>query len=575
MTTTRSAWRRTTTTAVHRRVQLHSIFVVGVCIVSLFQFHGLVRYYYGGRHVLLQLEDHGSSTARILLASSSSSLNVLDHRRNASRRRTGVISSAAANYSNSMPREHSPSTAARSSTFDSTSTADDDDDDTAAADNESSSHDGWGIYRLTLNDNNGGDDAPPRLRAAERTTSRRKVPDEMMILPPQTVFLDYMRRHSADALRDDTPEEFYDRKFVIAYYSCPHQLGNRLFHFMNNVLWAIVTDRTVLYKYLDKDTCEHLKVAQPMLYLDDTICQAANTVADCDAVLERTPWLPSYDEFADLAWEIHRVDFWQTHVFRTNARWIKGRYLFDESKHTNMAQVDRIDAKLVEFSALTNVETTDLTSYYTRQGLLATPRARTTAQQLCQMGQRFVYGMFFTEMFRLRNQEANLVKDYYPKQQRANDSSNVFSIALHSRHKQVRQTGEYIQNEKDCLNVVLGNRLANQPCQVCAMSDRPMTLEKLKVWLEQEHNCSLIHVNHSISTTSFSEEHGPNAGASFARELDVCHRYGSHAVVTTSGASSSALLEALVDYNNNNHFYNGRVHRGRKNIEAQFCDRTK
>jgi hypothetical protein len=399
------------------------------------------------------------------------------------------------------------------------------------------------------------------------------IPEEKNLSPPQTTLLDYIRRHSATALRRDSPEAWRQRRFAIAYYSCPHQLGNRMFHFLNNVLWAVITNRTILYQYLDRETCERLRVAQPMLFLDDKICQAANTEADCDAVLERASWLPSYNEFADPAWGaamIHRVDFWQTHWYKVSEDWIRKRYPYDESKHANMTKVDQLDdAKLVEFPALTRT--------------IGNHRCSNDSPQARQPGLRYTYGMLLTEMFRLRHDQVDLVQEYYPKTAAAHSTNDekVFSIALHSRHKHVKQKGRNIQNEKDCLNKVLVHRAVHQPCQVCTMSDRPATLAALQVWLEQEHHCRVIQVHHSVSTTtSFSKEHGPNAGVGFARELDVCYRYGRNAVVTTStgsGASSSALLEALAAYHHHKGYGNGGRAGHDNNInnktaEAQYCN---
>ena len=425
---------------------------------------------------------------------------------------------------------------------------------------KTTTEEGWGLYELIIASSS--DDEEEKIRETEV---------DVQLSPPENVFLAYIKRHSAEAIRKEKPEQFQKRKFAIAYYSCPHQLGNRFFHFMNNVLWAVITNRTILYKYLDTATCQKLKDAQPSLYLDDAICNAANLVEDCDKILERTPWLPSFEEFGDETWDIHRIDFWQTHWFRMSERWIRSRYPFDEAVHTNMTKVDLIDSKLVEFPALTNVETAQLTSRFTRQELLVTTDGRVTARKLANLGLRFVYGMFFAEMFRLRKQESEVVKSYYPTQK---GNLNMFSIALHSRHKHVKQKGRNIQNEKDCLTKVMVNRPLEASCQVCAMSDRPLALQKLEEWLESEHGCKLIHVEHSESVKSFSVEHGPNAGAGFARELDVCHRYGTHAVVTTStgsGASSSALLEALVDYNTNKK-YGQRSILGTNQTQVQYCN---
>jgi hypothetical protein len=121
-----------------------------------------------------------------------------------------------------------------------------------------------------------------------------------------------------------------NRTFALAYYSCLLQAGNRLHHYFNNLLWAIVTNRTVLWKSYDRTTC----LASQSMYAGgggegegtaklntkittdlDLICQAANTVHKCDEVLERASWIPSYDEWADTL-ELSdplTLNFWTTH----------------------------------------------------------------------------------------------------------------------------------------------------------------------------------------------------------------------------------------------------------------------
>ena len=74
--------------------------------------------------------------------------------------------------------------------------------------------------------------------------------------------------------------------------SCPMQAGNRLHHFFNSILWSVVTNRTLLWKYYDQKTC---KTIGQNIY--PTVCSAANTVEDCNQVLKRSSWIPSYDHW--------------------------------------------------------------------------------------------------------------------------------------------------------------------------------------------------------------------------------------------------------------------------------------
>jgi hypothetical protein len=548
----------TRTKATVYRVQLYGIFVTAIGWLSLLHVLGYVR-------LLRHHDDNGdndetafSSIAgpfgRIIKASSSSR-----------QRRTAVVEPPADTDSGLTSQK---SQTRRSSDKNGRSL--------------SSSHQdfgggSWSLYQLALSADMNGTGFPDGAGAGE--PGHDDFTKISLLSRPQEIFLNYLRHHSAAALRSDSPEAWRRRRFAVTYYSCPHQLGNRLFLFMNNLLWAIITNRTVLYQYLDRETCERLMVSQPLSFLD---CRAANVERDCDAVLERSTWLPSYEEFADPSWSttttIHQVEFWQTHWSNVSDAWVRDRYRYDAAKHTNLTKVDKINATIVNFPALTNYEIVDLLERDTRQNLLATTDARMTARKLVHHGLRYAYGMFLAETFRLRQEHVEMVKDYYDAAKRHdnNETDVVFSIALHSRHKFVKQKGRNIQMEKDCLNKVLVHRAANQPCQVCAMSDRTLALTKLKSWLEKEHRgCQMITVDHSSTETSFSVEHGRHAGAGFARELDLCYRYGRDAVVTTStgsGASSSALLEALADYHHrNNRAKSSGVDYSNKTVETQFC----
>ena len=70
------------------------------------------------------------------------------------------------------------------------------------------------------------------------------------------IWNEYKRQHSVEQLRrelQDNTASSNNRTFAIAFYSCPLQAGNRLHHFFNSILWAVITNRTVLWKYYDED----------------------------------------------------------------------------------------------------------------------------------------------------------------------------------------------------------------------------------------------------------------------------------------------------------------------------------
>jgi hypothetical protein len=105
----------------------------------------------------------------------------------------------------------------------------------------------------------------------------------------------YKQEHSQSALMRDWQQNVTNtnpRKFAVGYYSCPLQAGNRLHHFFNSLVWAVVTNRTLLWKYYDRTTCMRVGILH-----DPGICESANTEKDFANVLERAEWLPSFHEW--------------------------------------------------------------------------------------------------------------------------------------------------------------------------------------------------------------------------------------------------------------------------------------
>lgn len=54
------------------------------------------------------------------------------------------------------------------------------------------------------------------------------------------------------------------------------------------MLWAVATNRTLLWKYYDKESCE---LYAPKLRQDPIHCVVANRLQDCSEILERAPWV--------------------------------------------------------------------------------------------------------------------------------------------------------------------------------------------------------------------------------------------------------------------------------------------
>lgn len=147
-------------------------------------------------------------------------------------------------------------------------------------------------------------------------------------------------------------------------------------------------------------------------------------------------------------------------------------------------------------------------------------------------------GMLFRELFTIQVPLSSQTK------------ADDFTVALHSRHTVVGDDGSIITDETKCLEMLLENRTKSANCFVYLMSDRPATVQMLKEWLV-DRNCTGISTeDYSSMVTSpllFRDEHGPNPGIGFIRDLALVSQARS-ALVGDPGRSSYMLLQEIVEY---------------------------
>ena len=125
----------------------------------------------------------------------------------------------------------------------------------------------------------------------EENAPQQQQPPQRIRPPfaPNQVLEQYIQWHSESALADthnnnhnhNNHDNNHDsqRQYALIYYYCPHRAGNILHSMFNSVLWAILHNRTILWKY-------------------DTDFSNPNTVDDCQQTLQRAHWWPSWDEWA-------------------------------------------------------------------------------------------------------------------------------------------------------------------------------------------------------------------------------------------------------------------------------------
>ena len=389
-------------------------------------------------------------------------------------------------------------------------------------------------------------------------------------LLPVQVMEQYIRQHSVHALRrelhtnsgrnENNDKADHHRLYAVAYYSCPQQAGNRLHHFFNNLLWSIYTNRTVLWKYWDRETCQKYGALYSPL-----ICQKANRVENCDAILRRYPWIASYDEWSDKlnlpeptelsVWSMYPKRQWFATDFM-KVPWENG----GDNPSENHTGVDtKTHLKVVSFPVSPIKQVHLKSSVDIRNRLLQTEHGRQTCERLYSRGANFLYGMLFHYSFAMTKK----VLEGVPSTNSTAVDTPQCSIAVHSRHTAESNDGHNIYQETKCLRRMLPNTddsdATKSSCEVYIMSDRAKTLSGLQKWLTNtsvEHGESgkikhtALAINHSAAPAAtgknsmFLVEHGPFSGAGFFKDLALASR-ATTGFVGHSRTSSDIVLEQI------------------------------
>ena len=368
-------------------------------------------------------------------------------------------------------------------------------------------------------------------------------PQEPHNLPlPLQMLEEYRQQHSVESLT-----QFPGcRKFIIATYRCPHSAGNRLHEFANAYFWAVVLNRTLLYKYLDESYCSALQTKFRFVN-EEAQCTMNNTIHDCAKILDRAPWIPSLDE-----WQ-HRLglpptQFMTVHDFGTQSGHLMSHQGIDVAYNDVIVlSVRPVSRRFDTFARFPLTVALKFKHNATMERV----------QALFSMGHRFLFGLLFRSAFDIRPELRTSAMT--TRQARSHEG---FTMAIHSRHVAASDNGCDIELEEACLAKVwqtLHDRAnAATPCSIVLMSDRPCALSVLKDFLtgpETLWNCSVLEADHEEGTGVLSE-HGPFAGAGFFQDLYFSSSIARTAIIGSSQPpqfdtwrTSSELLEELIDYN--------------------------
>lgn len=345
----------------------------------------------------------------------------------------------------------------------------------------------------------------------------------------------YINQHSAAQLQAE-----YDacqghnkclahRSFVIADYSCPHEAGNLLHITMNKVLWAILTNRTVLVRYMTQEVCESICHDGD----NDKMCPRcpqANTQADCDAILRVAAWLPQFEDWND------RLQLPPSEAVHPIQGTVDNTTFADD--HPRVARL---------YNKANSIHTIRLANSLQRQNRISPQLGK----DLLRQGTFFLYGMLFHALFTIHPDMEP------PPHLVANASNTTKTIVVHSRHPQNGDTSTKVQEA--CLRSWLQDttKTNHTPdnCVVYIMADRQVSLQQLAK-TTRALQCTPRMANHTASTPHISHEHGPYAGAGFFQDVALA-AHGRFAF-TTNGKSptggrrairtSSQLVWAIMQY---------------------------
>ena len=356
-------------------------------------------------------------------------------------------------------------------------------------------------------------------------------------LEPVRIVNEYKQQHSHQTLMkifEESTSENGSRKFALVPYQCPDRAGNFLHNMFNSMIWSIITNRTILWIYDSP--------------------HEQNTVEDCQQVLKRSQWIPSWDEWSlklnlddpvPVIWENNLDDQEgeeyqepQVVVFPQ----IQDTFHYDEELHSHLERISWRDHPMKRKIDLARIKA-------------MSQNVQDRANALYKEGIDFLLGLLFRQSFELLVEPPD---NFNPGWTSIEQEDGVVSIALHSRHPVNGDDGTFLDDEKFCLNQLLTKHYFRRPkhlkwgCQIHLMSDRKATVDILSKYVQTEFNCTPIVASRKISSSIPLEddsllEHGPWAGIGFLEDLKAAS-YARTAIVGSISRSSFMLIDELVDY---------------------------
>ncbi|GKY98014.1 hypothetical protein MPSEU_000759500 [Mayamaea pseudoterrestris] len=386
---------------------------------------------------------------------------------------------------------------------------------------------------------------------------------------PLSVIEQYKAWHSQEALEHDA--NIQNRNFIIAYYQAPSSVGNYLHYFTSAFYWGLLTNRTILWKYMDVDTCIDI-VHSSKNYFNEPRCRVPNTTqADSEKVITRAPWIPGYDEWKE------RLNLPETHhIIRDHTQWHKkGGVVIDglnvhvktSSRYSKFVDTYYKNERVVDIHPWAFLR---MDYHYWMPDIidlqLETAYAKETIQLLGAWGSDVLFGILWRYSFDYASDiRTSVERQAVVHQQAILADEESLSIAMHSRHTTPSDKGCDVSLEQAGFRDILRqhrhrNDLSIREqgrvpsvCQVTLLSDRTCTIDNMRDWLEHM-GCKAVTVDHEVNVGTRTE-HGPFSGAGFFKDMLLAGLTVQNGMIgsleTWDGdrwRSSSELVEESVAY---------------------------
>ena len=343
----------------------------------------------------------------------------------------------------------------------------------------------------------------------------------------------YIRQHNANSVLTDT--EFCSRKFVIATYACPQMIGNHMNEFLNAFVAAIVTNRTVVWKFCSRKPC------------------LIDSASDCREYLDRAPWIVSWFKVKNKWERACSVLYPKANLFGDIP--IVEIYRKNVAHHAIMCcGIDRIVEPFINVGTL---EMHEMVSLRYKHAKLSSS-SRETVQLLFKYGEDFAYGMLFRWSFafqqHIKERNDQVIKQMLRKamlEDRITDYSEKtpFYIGVHLRHSGANDHVGYEHGEEQCLESLVRRAFSKVRqqhfCVVLLATDRQQPIKQ-----HQSGNwsgCLVVTSNHSAVSAPlvrYSFEHGPFIGPIAMHDIELLSR--SDVFIGSSYTSDQKELKYLL-----------------------------